>query len=188
MPLLVNFVHKNHLGLNKLVIKFLAMWNKDRSDTSNHDTVTHAKISKRQLERKILEIAKRDSIGENGKTCYSVHPHILETYTNELDLIKNRISNAENGQDVSMGNVSNIHNNKSLSDGSKMLVDNPICGKENSLSDDIEKTGATGGASVEGNNTLLQMKHSSSQEIDMSTKTQKEEINKNQIQRELITI
>ena len=187
MPLLVNFVHKNHLGLSKLVIKFLAMWNKDGSDTSNHDTVTHAKISKRQLERKILEIAKRDSIGENGKTCYSVHPHILENYKNELDLIKNRISNAENGQDVSMGNVSNVHNNKSLCDDKKMLVDSPICGKENSLSDDIEKMEATG-VSVDGNNTLLQMKNSSSQEMDKSTKTQKEDINKHQMQREVITI
>ena len=90
MPKLIDLVHKNSAGLNRLVNTFLEMWDKERSENGDQTASTFPRISKRQLEKKILEIAARDNFGENGKSCYMVHKHILENYKTDLDTLNLR--------------------------------------------------------------------------------------------------
>ncbi|XP_065059859.1 chromatin assembly factor 1 subunit A-A-like [Rhopilema esculentum] len=90
MPKLIDLVHKNSAGLNRLVNTFLEIWDKERSKNSDQRASTLPRISKRQLEKKILEIAARDNFGENGKSCYMVHKHILENYKTDLDTLNLR--------------------------------------------------------------------------------------------------
>ena len=90
MPLLINHVHKSSSGLNKLISTFLVLWDKKRNlgCTEASPSQTQPRISKRQLERKILEIAKREALTDSAKTCYIVHSHIMERYKPELDTLK----------------------------------------------------------------------------------------------------
>ena len=90
MPLLINHVHKSSSGLNKLISTFLELWDKKRNMdcTEASPSQTQPRISKRQLERKILEISKREALTDSAKTCYIVHSHIMERYKSELDTLK----------------------------------------------------------------------------------------------------
>ena len=182
MPHLIKFVHKNHLGLNKLIIKFLDIWNKGRSDADSEDASARAKISKRQLERKILEIAKREPIAENGKSCYLVHRQILDQYNIELEIIENGLPMGENGRYISSISGTNICTNTSSPDNNKMVVDSTTSGKDSSISDANENTVALTGEM----GALSDLQCNSSSGIDMKTIAHKDEINTAQIQRELI--
>ena len=90
MPLLINHVHKSSSGLNKLISTFLELWDKKRNigSTEASPSQTLPRISKRQLERKILEIAKREPLTDSARTCYVVQFHIMERYKTELDTLK----------------------------------------------------------------------------------------------------
>ena len=182
MPHLIKFVHRNHLGLNKLIIRFLDIWNKTKSDTDSEDASARAKISKRQLEKKILEIAKREPIGDNGKSCYLVHRQILDQYNIELEIMKNGSPKEENGRYISLISGTKICTNVSSSNDNEMVVDGAANGKDSSTPDAIENTVV----STEEIGALSDLQCDSSPGIDMEIITHKDEINSTQIQRELI--
>ena len=173
------------MGLNKLTIKFLDIWRKSGCDTDSQDASSRAKISKRQLERKILEIAKRASIGENGRSCYFVHRHVLDQYKNELDVLKSNLPTEQNRLDVSLVNETDILDNSSIPDANRMAKDNTSsCEKDKLLFPDVsEKTVA----SVEEKSALSDSRCSSLPVIDTTISSQNDEINNTKIQRELIT-
>eukprot|EP00794_Sanderia_malayensis_P009620 gene9620-10603_t len=83
MHLLINHVHKSTSGLNKLTITFLDFWK--RRQPQDETVVSYPQISKRQLEKKILEIAKRDFSRDCNKMCYFVHKDILDRYAAKLE-------------------------------------------------------------------------------------------------------
>lgn len=136
MPLLINHVHKSSSGLNKLISTFLEFWDKRRNTgcTEVSPTQTQPRISKRQLERKILEIAKREALTDSAKTCYVVQSHIMERYKTELDTLKSVQQSPPNClPDVAKLLVSEKHgqetNNHSLSQ--------PGCSQQMHLSETV---------------------------------------------------
>ena len=88
MPFLINHVHKNSMGLNRLINSFLDFWRKRQPENDILTPDSYPQISKRQLERKILEIAKRNTLPDSGKSCYYVHQSLLGKYEMELEQTK----------------------------------------------------------------------------------------------------
>ena len=176
MPLLINFVHKNSLGMSKLIIKFLDIWNKRREGNGN-DTSAGARISKRQLEKRILEIAKRDGATENSKSCYLVHQQIWDQYKQELEKLEleKAGSQSSNGDAVQAGECSKSRTEREIAITRTEICSNvPVEGSD-SCSANVRKEPS-------------EMNDKCSHLIDPERSTRSDELNSSQIQREIITI
>ena len=181
MPLLINFVHKNSFGMSKLILKFLDIWDKKRNDNGDQGGAVHAKISKRQLERKILEIAKRDAIGDNGKSCYIVHEHILQQYGCEFETSFTNSTKTVNEKEVPLVSGTDTCNNSSLIVGNKNTL---LCPANHSSIPDASEKAVDDSTIVAEANKLSDLTYNSSSDLHAD----KDELKDAQIQREMITI
>ena len=93
MPALITLLHGNASGLLKLVQIFRKKWTmqvKKDETVSESSWEEHCPISKRQLERKITTIAKKERRSTMPKARWYVHHHILAQYKMEdIPLLKN---------------------------------------------------------------------------------------------------
>lgn len=80
MPDLIKLVHGNTAGLSKLMMKFRKHWTSKwlGRDVTDEEVDEKSPISKRQLEKKIQNIASKER--RNDRPRWYVHSHILEAY------------------------------------------------------------------------------------------------------------
>lgn len=80
MPDLIKLVHGNTAGLSKLIIKFRQHWTSKflGRNVTDEEVDEKSPISKRQLEKKIQNIASKER--RNDRPRWYVHSHILEAY------------------------------------------------------------------------------------------------------------
>lgn len=85
MPSLIKLVHGNTAGLHKLICMFRKKWTLEtkEGETSETNWEEHCVISKRQLERKITTIAKKEIRSTMPKARWYVHNRVLTQYNME---------------------------------------------------------------------------------------------------------
>lgn len=86
MPALITLVHCNTTGLHKLIQMFRKEWTmqaKKEETVLESNWENHCQISKRQLERKITTIAKKERRSIMPKARWYVHDSILAQYKME---------------------------------------------------------------------------------------------------------
>lgn len=96
MPDLIKLVHGNTAGLSKLMMKFRKHWTSKwlGRDVTDEEVDEKSPISKRQLEKKIQNIASKER--RNDRPRWYVHSHILEAYG-----IENLLVDGCSGSDAS---------------------------------------------------------------------------------------
>lgn len=109
MPALITLLHGNTCGLHKLIQMFRKNWTmqvKKDETVSESSWEEHCPISKRQLERKITTIAKKERRSVIPKVRWYVHDHILAHYKMEdTPLLKNGYIGCHNEQTSPVGKV-----------------------------------------------------------------------------------
>ena len=84
MPFLIQMIHGNEAGLQKLIRLFRKQWTlrtkEEEEDVSEENWQSHCTVSKRQVEKKITSIANKELRSSLPKLRWYVHSKILAFY------------------------------------------------------------------------------------------------------------
>ena len=82
MPFLIKMIHGNDIGLQKFIRLFRKRWTLEtkKEGVSEENWESHCTISKRQVERKVTGIAKKELRPSIPKPRWYVHSNILASY------------------------------------------------------------------------------------------------------------
>ena len=109
MPSLIKFVHGNTDGLTKMINVFRKTWTlesmKDNSKVLESDWQQHCVISKRQLERRILEMARKERRPILPKARWYVHQSVLAKYKMEDITLPTDVHSRKESEPSSVSNV-----------------------------------------------------------------------------------
>ena len=83
MPFLISMLHGNEAGLKRMIQLFRKSWtmkSKTNTEVTEENWELHCTISKRQVEKNINNIARKELRLPNSKAQWFVHSNILELY------------------------------------------------------------------------------------------------------------
>lgn len=95
MPDLIKLVHGNTAGLNKLISQFRKQWTAKclGRDVTDEDVDEKSPISKRQLEKRIQNIATKER--RSDRLRWYVHNHVLSSFSLENLLVVDGLTSSD---------------------------------------------------------------------------------------------